>query len=730
MRCLCHLRLHFSTSLVLLGAMLSVSPSFAQSGPEALSWQVVNRFPVFRDSKWFAAIAGIPGPQGESQDTLWPRGQPAAALMSNPRFYAHLREHLPTSSETAWNEAAQLYDKNILFRKDNLISASSSFEGASCSWQLWLTESANPDVSTKKLLVEERYGKCATSPHIRVPDITQNYRLVLLGTSEPSPPEVAVSIEQQLVVALGDSFAAGEGNPDHPAEFNPQKVDARKSGRYNISYLDFDFFLSKGDLGVLSAEQSARWWDRGCHRSLLSWPALAAMKRAINNPHAVIQFASFACSGAEVYDGVLRPQVEPPGHEYAVGMSAIPSIGRTDRVGLPYSQQQALTRLLCQNDADLRELDVTYRGLEEPAVHERQTPFFGTIKVARCAGSLRKVVQTYFMIGGNDTGFSRVVMKALYPQDLAYQFRLFGYLANVGIFSRITPVCPNDAYRKGILNLPTLLQHLHKEFDALQLEPKSILMLGYPDLIRDIPHRSVEERRACNQRTADGFTPLQAILEVEARNANARFGLRTGVGPLGAAENEESGSQSTSGLCYGSDGLKPVKLIDIRDQYINHLRATLQGFASSRTWRYADPNELFEGHDICAVSPQCTSQSCPNADRVRWEWSHLDSSENWSDSACEDAKKQVPQLTQTVHFCRARGWREPSKYEHYDPARRRGVYYATDVALGAASKGTPRPGQRTFPLTPKGLGFGFDAFYGIVHPTAHMHSRIADLVMP
>jgi hypothetical protein len=40
----------------------------------------------------------------------------------------------------------------------------------------------------------------------------------------------------------------------------------------------------------------------------LSWPTIAALHEALNNKHSVVQFASFACSGAEAYDGLITPQ--------------------------------------------------------------------------------------------------------------------------------------------------------------------------------------------------------------------------------------------------------------------------------------------------------------------------------------------------------------------------------------------------------------------------------------
>ena len=112
---------------------------------------------------------------------------------------------------------------------------------------------------------------------------------------------VELTPRRHLVVAIGDSFASGEGNPDYPAEFRrfsrQPPNDWATEPNYPVHSLDV---------------VSARWLDPDCHRSLLSWPALYALRKALTQPNTVVQFASLACSGAEVLDGFLLPQRSPP----------------------------------------------------------------------------------------------------------------------------------------------------------------------------------------------------------------------------------------------------------------------------------------------------------------------------------------------------------------------------------------------------------------------------------
>ena len=97
-------------------------------------------------------------------------------------------------------------------------------------------------------------------------------------------------IEAKLIVGLGDSFASGEGNPDYPTVF------------YDKKSVNDEWFMSEN---IDVVDKSVEWWDRTCHRSLLSWQSLYALRESMVDNHRVIKFASFACSGAEIYDGFL-----------------------------------------------------------------------------------------------------------------------------------------------------------------------------------------------------------------------------------------------------------------------------------------------------------------------------------------------------------------------------------------------------------------------------------------
>jgi hypothetical protein len=82
-----------------------------------------------------------------------------------------------------------------------------------------------------------------------------------------------ITVQNHLIVSMGDSIASGEGNPDSVNEQNEL--------------------------------QPLRWVDRRCHRSGWSWHAQSAAGVATSK--ASVTFLSVACSGAGIQSGVLGP---------------------------------------------------------------------------------------------------------------------------------------------------------------------------------------------------------------------------------------------------------------------------------------------------------------------------------------------------------------------------------------------------------------------------------------
>jgi lysophospholipase L1-like esterase len=98
--------------------------------------------------------------------------------------------------------------------------------------------------------------------------------------------ERQVVVEDLLIVAVGDSYASGEGNPERP----------RLSGEDEAVWAD-----SPGDPPAEAAHAAA-------HRSTVAWPALAALALERADPATSVTFVSLAASGARVSRGLLAAQ--------------------------------------------------------------------------------------------------------------------------------------------------------------------------------------------------------------------------------------------------------------------------------------------------------------------------------------------------------------------------------------------------------------------------------------
>ncbi|MCS7008231.1 MAG: hypothetical protein NZL88_11820, partial [Gaiellaceae bacterium] len=92
-----------------------------------------------------------------------------------------------------------------------------------------------------------------------------------------------VPIQDWLIVAVGDSFGSGEGNPEEPAD--------------------------------LLAGQGPRWQNKRCHRSgKASGQARAAYELEQADPRTSVTLVHLSCSGATIVKGLIGPYegAEPP----------------------------------------------------------------------------------------------------------------------------------------------------------------------------------------------------------------------------------------------------------------------------------------------------------------------------------------------------------------------------------------------------------------------------------
>ena len=213
-----------------------------------------------------------------------------------------------------------------------------------------------------------------------------------------------ISVKDRLIASLGDSFASGEGNPDLPSDFS----GLRSSG----SMAAWKEEWSQRWLGRSVMDQVGRpsWADRTCHRSLYNQHLIAALKFSAARPHEAVTFLSYACSGASIFNGVLTAQPQAPGYRDDATFSQ-----------QTLSQVEALARDLCLPGAGGQASAIAgmARSYKQKIVHR----FFWdpdgktvTTPTFRCPGGARRVDAVLLSIGGNDVGFSPVIVGTLLPR--------------------------------------------------------------------------------------------------------------------------------------------------------------------------------------------------------------------------------------------------------------------------------------------------------------------------
>jgi lysophospholipase L1-like esterase len=99
-----------------------------------------------------------------------------------------------------------------------------------------------------------------------------------------------VLVKDYLILATGDSFASGQGNPDKPQVIN----------------------------NPISADAGPQWIDQRCARSAAAGPVQAALRLEQADPHTSVTLLFLACSGATIdkgligqYSGQLLPGKNP-----------------------------------------------------------------------------------------------------------------------------------------------------------------------------------------------------------------------------------------------------------------------------------------------------------------------------------------------------------------------------------------------------------------------------------
>lgn len=609
---------------------LPVSYAFSST----LEWEVTNRFPLFSDTQ-FVNIKN--------------KLDPISTEIHPQEMIEVLRSSMSNLSETAWDRKTRAYKQDQLFIDQHLVSVIPSRLFGSCNWILE-SKSTRTDFTTN----------CQKGLSFKAQS-NQKYQIKLLHSNGKVDTETTVQVTPKLVVALGDSFASGEGNPDQPTVFN--KWIKKKS-------LQHDWILDpKSEWKPQEAiQKSAEWFDAPCHRSLYAWPTIAALYEAINNKHSVIQFASFACSGAEAYDGLIVPQKTLTGLVGSFNQSSAQHKNLSKNTPNNISQQAALANLLCK-DQEISNINTPFIKHKKRGVAKNQK-YFGEIQLSTCHAP-RNVDRLLLALGGNDVGFSGVVKWVMEPNPLTY--KLIGKTLNPGFLKYLYMIDPTTTQMSSSINqIPTLYEHVNMGLVKLNINPNNVYLMLYPDLsplkTGASPQTLEEELKYCQHRSREANRIFQKA---------AYYKLKS-IFPLLRSDN-------------ANFGFIPKRLNQLGPTFIQPLREKQQLGASNVNWNTFDSQNSFYNSGICSGSLECTTESCTTGNRIRWFSSEIDPKHLSLNSG--------PAIN------------DITEYYAYDPQRQRGIRYGYDAVL---------TGLRL----DENKNLKFDWITNTAHPTANVHARI------
>ena len=286
----------------------AVAAQGVPDGPMRISWEVRNRFRLFREERDF--LLHTESSRGRS--ILG--SEQALELQSDGRGWARNtvnrlcidlagRVTEPCTRDNVKESYLTPVDHPIAMRLTGQIPV-----GATCAWTLDDGE-ATPRQSTldcaEPVNFRARYGRPTTAS-------------VEVSSGPDAPQRIAteVMVRDIFIAGLGDSIGSGEGNPDRPIGLSDEGFCFRSYlGTADAQYYRPSRAGYKGGRACEAPDslqvwqrQSALWFNSACHRSLYSYQTRTALALAVQYPHIAVTYLPLACTGATIADGLFGSQ--------------------------------------------------------------------------------------------------------------------------------------------------------------------------------------------------------------------------------------------------------------------------------------------------------------------------------------------------------------------------------------------------------------------------------------
>lgn len=390
-----------------MAMVAAIGTAYAQDTPVAVGgsveWRVKESFPLLPLSKvedLRVAELKTAIDVYRRLEAQWEVGKPIVAAVT----------------ATQYDKDRRRYKPGYLLQKGDPVIVSARVQGASnevarsqCAWSVRgaegqfarSTTAVEPRLCSEWVDLEVPLGvKVKLQARIAVSEGAAADQVAAQKATEPWEEDATVT--QRVTVALGDSYAAGQGNPDVPAD--NRGVTNPKPGP------DWPF-RSGQDRGPIAV-----WWDDECQRSLLSWPVLTVLTQAITDDKKTRHILlTYACSGAGVVDGGFLAQIKSSvrGRTY--------SPVRDGEVDDKNFEQQTLSYQVSRSQINAMYDDLCFdqdRIAKMVSVPARPVTRAWTY---RCANPV-PVDRLLLSMGGNDLGFPNIAMGIFLPDVAKHRF--------------------------------------------------------------------------------------------------------------------------------------------------------------------------------------------------------------------------------------------------------------------------------------------------------------------
>lgn len=309
-------------TLFIFSVLLLLNPVLAQAqAPQAtapatatIQWEVQNRFRLFRAAEDFERHVTALRAGGVLQaERLLEREADGRgwARTTVDRLCVDAAGHLVETCTRDGERESYLKPADYPVR---ITFSGTVPPGSTCAWTLQNNTDAKQEVTIG----------CEEEITTRVPAGVATH-VVVDAIPKDGPVqhvETDIRVRDMLIAGLGDSIAAGEGNPDKPVALSEDGFCFRRFlGTSNSQYYRPGRAGFRGDRSCEAATDNsssadardwqrhgARWMNAACHASLYGYQMRAALALAVENPQIAVTYVPLACSGATIAEGLLGSQ--------------------------------------------------------------------------------------------------------------------------------------------------------------------------------------------------------------------------------------------------------------------------------------------------------------------------------------------------------------------------------------------------------------------------------------